>query len=99
MNSAAKWQKYKSDFLCVNRCTAAEFEQDYVAFMGTKPDDKAYRQFARKYHITIHADPYIPKRLQVILSVNVSAIKVMATSHTESENAIMEIMSGAEKRH
>ena len=95
----AKWLKYKTDFLKANRCTVDEFERAYIAFQQRKPDEKAYRQFARKYHITIHPNPHIPKEIQAVLSVNIAAIKVMAESHYEAESAIAEILSGVEPKH
>jgi hypothetical protein len=89
----ANWRKYKSDFLRANRCTEQEFHDAFVAFMESNPDTKAYRQFARKYHITIHPEPRLPEDLQVLLSVNISAMKVMAKTHLEAESAIREAMS------
>lgn len=89
----AKWRKYKSDFLSVNRCTDDEFEEVYIAFMATNPNTKAYRQFARKYGITILPDPYIPENVRVVLSVNIAAIKVMAMTSAEAETAVAEIVS------
>lgn len=92
-NREANWCKYKSDFLRANRCTDREFEADYIAFMQGKPNAKAYRMFARKYGITVHRDPYIHQDAQVVLSVNISAIKVMAKTFQESEAAIEEILT------
>lgn len=86
-----RWRKYKTDFLRANRCTEQEFTAAYIAFMEGEPDVATYRKFARKYRITIHADPYIPADTQVILSVNISAIKVMAQTYEESIAAVREI--------
>lgn len=97
--SEAKWRKYKADFLKANRCTADEFEQAYIAFMESKPNTKAYRHFARKYSITIHPEPRLPEDLQVILSINISAMKVMAKTFEESTQAIEEIIASSRPIH
>lgn len=91
-NRKEKWQQYKSDFLKANHCTAGEFEQAYIAFMETKPDTNAYREFARQYHIIIHPEPRLPEDMQVLLSVNISAIKVMARSYRESLAVMAELL-------
>ena len=88
----SNWRKYKTDFLRANRCTDQQFHDAYVAFMKKKPDIAAYRKFASKYHITIHASPNVPAHVQVELSVNIAAIKVMAQSYAEAEVAIHEII-------
>ncbi len=88
------WRKYKTDFLRANRCTDQEFTAAYLAFMDSKPDVAAYRKFARKYRITIISDPYIPADGQVILSVNIAAIKVMAQTYEESIEAVRGITEG-----
>lgn len=98
-NREAKWQKYKRDFLRANRCTEEEFERDYIAFQESKPDTEAYRRFARKYKITIHPEPRLPVDLQVLLSVNISAMKVMAKTYQESLSALTDIMTIFEPRH
>lgn len=87
-----RWRKYKEDFLRANRCTEQEFEDAYGAFMESKPNVAAYRKFARKYRITIHPDPNIPADGQVILSVNIAAIKVMARTYAESIAAVSAII-------
>lgn len=87
-----RWRKYKADFLRANRCTADEFEQAYIAFMEGKPDTKAFRQFARKWQIAIHPEPRLPEHVQVLFSVNISAIKVMAKTFAESEAALADIL-------
>lgn len=87
------WRKYKSDFLRANHCTDDEFEAAYIAFIESKPDIKAYRQFARKYGITIIHDINVPERTRVVFSVNISAIKVMAKTFAESESAVYEILA------
>jgi hypothetical protein len=87
------WRKYKSDFLRANRCTEQEFHDAFVEFMETEPDTKAFRQFARKYHITIHPEPRLPEHLQVVLSVNIAAVKVMAQSEREAYHAIADIVA------
>lgn len=87
-----RWRKYKSDFLLANHCTDQEFHDAYVAFMEGKPDTAAYQKFARKYHITIHSDPNIPADAQVVLSVNIAAIKVMAQTYEESIAAMEDIL-------
>lgn len=97
----SNWQKYKSLFLSANHCTADEFEAAYVAFMlshGKKPNTKAYRQFARKYGITIEPDSNLPEDVRVGLSVSISAIKVMAKSAAEAEVAIEDILSVRKQR-
>lgn len=86
-----RWRKYKTDFLRANRCTEQEFVAAYIAFMEGKPNMAAYRKFARKYGITIHPDPYIDADTQVVLSVSISAIKVMAQTYAESIAAVNEI--------
>ena len=91
--SEQKWRHYKASFLRHNRCTEQEFCDAYVSFMESQPDVKAYRKFARKYSITIHPDPILPADMQVILSVNVSAIKVMAQTYDETIEAIKSITS------
>ena len=98
-NREAKWRKYKADFLRVNRCTADEFEQAYIAFMESKPNDKAYRQFARRWNFTIHPEPRLPEHLQVVFSVNISAMKVMAETFEESESAFQELVESCFPRH
>ena len=92
------WRKYKSDFLNHNHCTVDEFEADYIVFMATNPDTTAYRRFARKYGITIHTDPNIPIDGQVLLSVNIAAIKVMAETYEESIAAINDILNVQRKQ-
>lgn len=89
----ANWRKYKSDFLLANHCTVDEFEAAYIAFMESKPNTKAYRQFARKYSITILPEPNLPEDVRVGLSVHISAIKVMAKTFAESIAAVEEILS------
>jgi hypothetical protein len=89
-----RWRKYKTDFLRANRCTEAEFERIYIAFQESKPNAAAYRKFARKYHITIHRDPNIPADMQVVLSVNISVIKVLAQTYAESIAAVEDISKG-----
>lgn len=94
-NKEANWRKYKSDFLRANHCTADEFEAAYIAFMesnGKRPNNKAYRQFARKYGISILPEPRIPEDVRAALSVNISAIKVMAKTSAEAEAAIEDIL-------
>jgi hypothetical protein len=86
------WRKYKAAFLLINRCTAQEFHDAYIAFMEDKPDVAAYRKFARRYHITVHPDARLPVDLQVILSVNIAAIKVMADTYAELLEAIEDIL-------
>ncbi len=98
-NRETKWQRYKNDFLRVNKCTVDEFERDYIGFMETKPNTKAYRHFARKYSIIVHPDPRIPDDVQLVLCVNIAAIKVMAETHTQAENLVTEILSGLETKH
>lgn len=95
----SKWRKYKSDFLRANRCTVDEFERDYIAFQEAKPNQKVYRQFARKYNITIHPDPNIPADLQVVLCVNTAAVKVMAQSEREAYHAIADIIESMRPVH
>ena len=97
-SAEARWRKYKSDFLAANHCTADEFEAVYVAFMQSKPNAKAYRQFARKYGITIHPEPSLPEDLRVVLSVNISVMKVFAKTFAESEAAIQEVLSDIPKK-
>ena len=92
-NREANWRKYKSDFLSANHCTDDEFEAAYIAFMENKPNTKAYRQFAREYGITIFPEPNIPKDVRAALSVNISAMKVMAKTSAEAEAAVEEILS------
>lgn len=89
-----RWRKYKTDFLRANRCTEQEFINAYVTFMESKPDVAAFRKFARKYRITIHPDPNIPVDAQVIFSVNIAAIKVMAQTYEESIEAVRKITEG-----
>jgi len=98
-NREAKWRKYKADFLRANHCTAQEFHDAYVAFMESNPNDKAYRQFARKYSITIHPEPRLPEHLQLVFSVNISAMKVMAETFEESESAFQEIIDSGRTLH
>jgi hypothetical protein len=97
-NRAFKWRQYKADFLKANRCTDDEFEQAYIIFMESDPDEKAYRQFARKWQIRIIPEPNLPSMLQCVLSVNVSAMKVMAKTHLEAENAIAELLSDSKRK-
>lgn len=92
----AMWKGYKYHFLSANHCTADEFEAAYIAFMegyGKKPNTKAYRQFARKYGITIVPEPSLPEDVRVGLSVNISAMKVMAKTFAEAESAIEELLA------
>ena len=93
------WRKYKTDFLRANRCTEQEFRDAYLAFMESKPDAAAYRKFARKYRITIIPNPYIPADGQVLLSVNISAIKVMARTYAESIEAVRGITESKPRQH
>jgi len=86
------WKRYKADFLRFNRCTADEFEASYIAFMQSKPNTKAYRHFARKYSIAIIPEPRLPYDLQVRLSVDISALKVIAKTFEECENAMRDIL-------
>lgn len=87
------WNKYKADFLQANHCTVDEFEAAYIAFMDSKPNTKDYRQFARKYGITIVPEPSLPVDVRVGLSVNISAIKIMAKTYAESLAAIEEMLT------
>ncbi len=94
--SDAAWRKYKSDFLSANHCTVDEFEAAYIEFMasyGNKPNAKAYRQFARKYGITIFPEPNLPEDLRTTLSVSIAAMKVMADTSEEAEAAVEDILS------
>lgn len=93
INSEAKWQQYKTDFLRANKCTVDEFERAYIEFQSAKPDVKAYRLFARRWQITIIHEPALPEDLRVRLCVDISAIKVMAKTHAESEQAVASIIS------
>lgn len=91
----SEWRKYKTDFLSANNCTDDQFEVEYVAFMeshGLKPNTKAYRHFARKYGITIQPEPNLPEDMRVVLSVSISAMKVMSKTFAESEDAIQELL-------
>lgn len=92
VSPAYNWRKYKEDFLRANHCTDQQFHDAYVAFMEGNPGIKDYQKFARRYHITIHASADIPADMQVVLSVNISAIKVMALTYEESLEAINEIL-------
>lgn len=96
---AMKLRQYQADFLRANKCTVDEFEREYIAFMETKPDTRAYRLFARKYQIRIIHHPTLPESIQVMLCVNIAAIKILAKDHIESERAIREITSGLEPKH
>lgn len=87
-----RWQIYKSEFLRANRCTDQEFHDAYVAFMEGLPSIADYRKFARRYHITIHPEPRLPVNMEVILSVNIAALKVMAQTYAESTAAIEDIL-------
>lgn len=92
---AYRWKRYKSDFLRANRCTVQEFGENYVAFIGSQienPDTKAYLKFADKYGISIIPDANIPYELQVVLSVNIAAVKVMADTYEESIAVINDIL-------
>lgn len=93
LSSAYAWRKYKADFLRHNRCTVDEFETDYIAFQERKPTINDYRQFASKYGISIIAAPNIPADIQVVLSVNISAMKVMAETYDESLAAVYDILA------
>ena len=86
--SETAWRQYKSDFLRANHCTAQEFESAYVAFAENKPDLAAYQRFARKWKIRIIPEPRLPYQTQVVLSVNIAAIKVMAETETEARLAV-----------
>lgn len=92
MSRENEWRKYKNDFLRSNRCTAEQFEREYVAFMKTRPTTSGYESFARKYQITIHPEPSLPRGLRTVLSVNIAAIKVMAKTHDEAEGAIRKLL-------
>lgn len=92
-SSQFRWQKYKSDFLKANHCTAEEFEAAYIVFMESNPNMRAYRQFARKYRIAILPEPNLPEEVRVKLSVSISAIKVMAKTFEQSLSTVREILS------
>lgn len=94
-----RWQQYKRSFLKSNHCTAQKFHDAYVSFMEGNPDITTYRQFARQYQITIHHDPNIPPDMQVVLSVNIAAIKVMSQTYEESILAIKDILRQNPRRH
>lgn len=89
---AYEWRKYKTDFLRVNRCTANEFEQAYIVFQAGNPSIDDYHKFAKKYGITIMPHDQLPAYLQVVLCVNISAIKVMAKTYEESLAALNDIL-------
>lgn len=92
--SEAKWRQYKADFCRANRCTDQQFHDAYVQFMEGKPDLAAYQRFARKWRIRIISDRNIPYQTQVVLCVNISAMKVMAKTEVEARAAIEEILGG-----
>jgi hypothetical protein len=60
MNNEAKFQKYKADFLKRNNCTVEEFGQAWDALLTSKPDDRAFRQFARQWHIPVYGITGMP---------------------------------------
>lgn len=84
--------KYKRDFLKANRVTARQFELKYIAFMENKPDEQAYRDFAKKWNITIHKGLGDAKT-EAVLSVNIAVIKVLADTETEAQGSIHNILA------
>lgn len=97
--AAMKLRQYQEDFLRANKCTADEFEQDYLAFMATKPDTRAYRLFARKYQIQIHHEPSLPEHLRLVLCISMAVIKVLSRDHIEAQREIEDMMRGINPTH
>jgi hypothetical protein len=83
--------KYKHDFLKANRVTVRQFELKYIAFMANEPDEQAYRDFAKRWNITIYPGLGSPKT-EAVLSVGVAVIKVLEKDEVESYNAVQEIL-------
>lgn len=96
-NRKTNWLKYKSEFLKANHCTVKQFEAAYIKFIKSNPNTADYRQFALKWGITIIHDPNIPERGQALFSVNISAMKIMAKTFEESEDAIRSIVGSVEQ--
>lgn len=90
---AAIWRRYKAAFLKANHCTDVEFERAYVAFMQTKPSISDYWTFAQQYSIDIYPEPNLPEDVRIVLSVSISAIKVMSRTFEESLAAIKDILT------
>lgn len=88
--------KYKRDFLKANRVTQRQFELKYAAFMKSKPDEQAYRDFAKKWNITIHRGLGLGYT-EAVLSVQIAAIKVLAASEIEAQTFIEEILQNMDE--
>jgi hypothetical protein len=89
--------KYQRDFLRYNKLTQDQFERIYIAFMKTNPDEQAYRKFAAKHSIQIIEDAAIPVDMQVVLSVNISVMKVLAKTEAQAIGAINDIVNNVGK--
>lgn len=89
--------QYQRDFLRFNKLTQDQFERIYIAFMKTNPDEEAYRKFAAKHSIRIFEDAAIPVDMQVVLSVNIAVVKVLAKSEAQAIAAINEIVGNIGK--
>ena len=88
--------KYKRDFLKANRVTTRQFELKYAAFMESEPDEQAYREFAKRWNITIH--PGLGHtHTEAVLSVQIAVVKVLASSDAEAQVFIEEILQSMDK--
>ena len=87
--------KYKRDFLKANRVTQRQFELKYVAFMESEPDEAAYREFAKKWNINIYPGLGSPSH-EVVLSVQIAVLKVLAETELEAYESIKRILEHAQ---
>lgn len=85
--------QYQRDFLRHNKLSQDQFERIYIAFMQTNPDEAAYRKFAGKYSIRIFEDAAIPPDMQVVLSVNIAVMKVLAKTEAQAIGAVNDTLN------
>lgn len=87
--------KYKKDFLKANQVTARQFQLKYIAFMESNPNEAAYREFAKKWNITIHPGLGDSKS-EAVFCVQIAALKVLAETELEAYESIKRILEHAQ---
>ncbi len=90
--------KYKRDFLKANRVTQRQFSLKYTAWMeqhNLQPSEQDYRDFAKKWNITIHPGLGDPKS-EAVFCVQIAALKVLAYTELEAYESIQRILEKAQ---
>lgn len=90
--------KYKRDFLKANRVMARQFELKYTAWMeqhNLQPSEQEYRDFAKKWNITIYPGLGDSKS-EAVFCVQIAVLKVLAETELEAYESIKRILEHAQ---